>query len=560
MSEGGVTRRQMMKAGTALLAAPVLPAVEPSRVIRAPFKLLYNSDTTHILTCTSVWRPRKEPLQAFMFAKAVDESVEAGADAFLIAPGLGWVPWWPSQVLPLEEHTAWFRRHFQLPKAATSFTSFVLNGGDFLKLTVDRCHEKGAACLVSFRLNDVHHKETADHPGNSHIASVPRFYAEHPEFRLGEQPRATQISWARHVHNWAIPEVREFKFRFLEELCRLYDLDGVELDFYRAPAYFRAAETSREQRARIMSEFVARVRRTLDEHARPGRRRWLGVRIPARIAAHDALGVDVAAFAAAGVDFFNLSASYHVEQSTSLAEIRRRVPGAGIYLELTHVVSFNGDTRHRSHRRTTPEIYTTTAHLAHAWGADGVSLFNFQYYRDYRDPGQVGDDGPYAEPPFHLLADLRRPGDLGSRPQHYFTGSIYRTDPRRAYPFPRRVKGGETLVCRMDLAPPTGGWKQPGRLRLQAREAFPAAREGWAAACNGHPLTASAQTGEPYPTPFIQMHGRPDEWLAWNVPHAALRDGENEITFSVPKDTTLELLGMDLALPSSEEDPPLTPI
>lgn len=87
------------------------------RVYGSPFKLLYNSDTTHILTCTSSWRPNKEPLADFMFEKAVDEAVDAGADAFLIAPGLGWVPWWPSQVLPLAEHCEWFKKRFNLPKA-----------------------------------------------------------------------------------------------------------------------------------------------------------------------------------------------------------------------------------------------------------------------------------------------------------------------------------------------------------------------------------------------------------------------------------------------------------
>ncbi|HSJ02251.1 MAG TPA: family 10 glycosylhydrolase, partial [Verrucomicrobium sp.] len=313
-SAPAITRRKFHRLLTAAGGAPLLAkSVDATDApsTKSPFRLLYNSDTTHILSCTSAWRPTREPLRESMFVSAVDEALDAGADAFLIAPGLGWVPWWPSQVLPLAQHCEWFKQRFNLPKASTSFTNYVLQGGDFLKLTVDRCHEKGAACLASFRMNDVHHKESADTPGNSHVASVPQFYTDHPVYRLGGQPRATQMSWGRYVHNWALPEVREFKFRVIEELCRNYDLDGIELDFYRAAAYFRFQETTRAQRSGIMAEFVTRVRRALDDHARPGRRRWLSVRIPSQLAAHDALGIDVAAFAAAGVDMFNLSASYH---------------------------------------------------------------------------------------------------------------------------------------------------------------------------------------------------------------------------------------------------------
>ncbi|WP_172683255.1 hypothetical protein [Verrucomicrobium spinosum] len=297
-----------------------------------------------------------------------------------------------------------------------------------------------------------------------------------------------------------------------------------------------------------MTEFMGRVRRTLDDHARAGRRRWLSVRIPGQLSAHDAQGIDVQAFAAAGVDMFNLSASYHVEQTTSLPEIRRLVPGAAIYLELTHVVSFNGDTRNRSHRRTTTEIATTTAHLAYSRGADGLSLFNFQYYRDYRDPGQTAGDGPYTEPPFELLQVLRRPEAMASLPQHYFVGLMYRNDPRRAYPFPRRVKGGESLRYVLDLAPPAQGWRREGKMRLQARSSCP---EGgiWQARINGQLLPATPDVGEPYPTVYTQMHGQAGEWLAWNVPVSALRPGLNEVVITCPPDTALELLGLDLSLP-----------
>ena len=48
---------------------------------KAPFRLLYDSDSTHILTCASPWHKAGQKLSAEMFLASVDESVTAAADA-----------------------------------------------------------------------------------------------------------------------------------------------------------------------------------------------------------------------------------------------------------------------------------------------------------------------------------------------------------------------------------------------------------------------------------------------------------------------------------------------
>ena len=90
---------------------------------------------------------------------------------------------------------------------------------------------------------------------------------EHPEYRIGSnQQKADQA-----VHT-AIPEVRAHKFGFIRELCEGYDIDGFELDFLRFWVLFRQEDTNTRQRARIMTDFVADVRKLLDRTARDGRR------------------------------------------------------------------------------------------------------------------------------------------------------------------------------------------------------------------------------------------------------------------------------------------------
>jgi hypothetical protein len=131
-------------------------------------------------------------------------------------------------------------------------------------------------------------------------------HVEHPEWRLGSDVR----QWDQRYLNWKFPEPRQYKLRLIEEICRQYPLTGLELDFMRFPQFFRAAETTREQRLAIMNEFIGQVRRILDGTVPAGQRRWLCVRVPAYLAAHDPLGVDLPAWVRAGVDMVNLSYFY----------------------------------------------------------------------------------------------------------------------------------------------------------------------------------------------------------------------------------------------------------
>ena len=359
---------------------------------------------------------------------------------------------------PLDEHAAWFNEYFQSNVVDRGFFGYVLDGGDFVKLTLDRCREKGIAAFISYRLNDAHHVGVARNPKAAKIGTVSRFYMEHPEYRIGPEPHHT-FSWYGLVQNWAIPEVREHKYRLIEELCQNYDLDGLELDFMRHPAYFNLGSSTSEQRGQVMVEFVGRVRDMLDRTARNGRRRWLAVRIPAHLPTHDGMGIDVQAFADAGVDMFNLSTYSQTEQQTSLAQIRELAPRTPIYHELTFISAVKSAEEGWTTRRTTPEQFHTAGHLAYSRGADGISLFNFQYYRGL---GR-GTELPIGEPPFQLVADLRDANYLAQQPQHYYLSTVWNDPPMPGRPLPRTVEEGQTALFTLDMVPPTGGWHATGK-------------------------------------------------------------------------------------------------
>jgi hypothetical protein len=542
-----LTRRQFLQVTA---AAPLLAGVVRARTAqtlrrKALFRVLYSNDTTNILSCISPFHKAREPFRKEMLEATVDEVAGTGVDAHLLQPGVGWVPWWPSKVYPMAEHAAWMKQRYGAK--LDSFAQFVLDGGDIVQVFLDRCRLRGQAPFISFRLNDGHHKEWVNaKPGDKIPASASQtltpFYAEHPEYRIGPDIN----DWAQRVQNWAIPEVREHKFVFLRELCENYDLDGLELDFLRNYSYFDLAKTDRDQRCAIMTGFVRQARELLDRTERDGRRRWLCARVPMYLEALDRLGLDLPAMVAAGLDMVNASSHYFTTQRHDFAAIRRQAPDATVYFEMCHS-TWNGPRLSEGYdafafRRTTPEQYYTTAHHAYSQGADGISAFNFVYYREHGGAGR----GTFAEPPFHIFKRLRDPQWLARQPQHWFLAPGWRAPDTKPPPVPRTLESTETAAFTLHLVPPANGWGKNGRLRLQF-DSRPVG-DKWCALFNETELSATNDVSEPYPNPYPALLGLPEQLRSWIVPASLFRAGPNriEVKSSLAKPTSVVFL--DLAV------------
>lgn len=535
-------RRRFLQASAAALAVSPLSHAQSVRT-KAPFRVIYSNDTTNITSCISPFHKAREPFRAKMLEATVDE-VAGLVDAHFLQPGLGMVPMWPSKVMPLESHYAWIKERYGV--GPDSFGNFVMNGGDVVQVFLDRCRVTKQAAFISFRLNDAHHKEFAepkpgDKPGTSIGMSVTRHYVEHPEYIFKrESKRGSDL-----VQNWVHDDVRAQKLALIVELCENYDLDGLELDFMRFYSFFDLENTTLEQRCGIMTGFVKEVRQVLDRTERAGKRRWLCARVPCLVKGLEALGLDLLALVSVGLDMVNLSASYFTTQQMDLAAIRAQVPETtALYVEMCHSIA-NGSKLVPGYdtftfRRTTPEQYQTTAHLAYARGADGVSLFNFAYYRDHGGPGR----GPFAEPPFEVLKTLSERQQLAVKPNHWFLAAGWNNPYVRPPLLPRGLKEKNKAVFKLDMAAPTGGWKGEGRLRLQAD----ATLEGRVlqARCNGTELVSTEDVSEPFENPYPSLLGRAENMRAWKVPVTLLRDGVNEIVFfhQSGKPVTLEYLDL----------------
>ena len=93
-----------------------------------------------------------------------------------------------------------------------------------------------------------------------------------------------------------MPEVRQHYHSIVEELVS-FGVDGVELDFFRHPAFFRREEAFTNRY--LMTDFIRRCRASLDAAGAarsPPTRLQLVLRVPDSIALCLSLGLDVGAW------------------------------------------------------------------------------------------------------------------------------------------------------------------------------------------------------------------------------------------------------------------------
>src|ERR1700722_11558810 len=118
--------------------------------MKAPYKLLFSNDTTNIEQCTSPYNNirwlKKGPPKPFtpqMLEATVDETAGTGCDVHMLQPGVGWVPWWKSKRYPFTAHMKFMKERYGKDPSESGFANYMANGGDIVKVFVDRCREKG---------------------------------------------------------------------------------------------------------------------------------------------------------------------------------------------------------------------------------------------------------------------------------------------------------------------------------------------------------------------------------------------------------------------------------
>jgi hypothetical protein len=252
--------------------------------------------------------------------------------------------------------------------------------------------------------------------------------------------------------------------------------------------------------------------------------------------------------AKAGVDMVNLSYSYFTMQDDSVREAREEIGDnrGVVYAEMTHCTMTGKATAGSGTQpflRTTNQQFYTTARLARQQGAHGVSLFNFPYFR-YHVTDSIG---PFHEPPFHVLPQLKDDDFLAAHSQWYLL-TAGRNDPVLAgHPLPALVQPNEPFVVSLEMAP-TARRGKDGHFRLRSDEGI-SDRE-IDVRFNGTALVPTALVEKPLPNPYDNTWlGTREEVQCFRFPSGLAREGSNQIEILVKKGIRVRLRYLDATLP-----------
>lgn len=152
-----------------------------------------------------------------------------------------------------------YTKDYYLPVRKNIVSELLKLGTDPLQVTCNFAHEHGFEFFWSNRMNDTH---DASHTPDKPHAQWNKFKEEHPEYLFGiVGERLPHGRWS--AVDFSHREIRDLCVQFFTEVCENYDVDGVELDFFRHLYIFKnvaRGETATEEQVAMFTDMVSRIR------------------------------------------------------------------------------------------------------------------------------------------------------------------------------------------------------------------------------------------------------------------------------------------------------------
>ena len=339
-----------------------------------------------------------------------------------------------------------------------------LNGAihDPTPVMVEGIHRHGLEVFGSIRMNDTH---DAFGMPEGKLVYPPK--VDHPEWLLGEQsqkgsPFTTLEAAMWSGLNFALPEVREDRLWWVRHSAENYDLDGIDLNFFRMPWYFKPGEE--EAGAPLMNDLVQGahriVRKVSESRQRP---LLLGVRVPGTLQACNRIGLDVETWLKQGwVDRMLIGGGYTVftNPARELVNLGHRhdVP---VYPCINCGLKVFGSDE--AMRGAAANIFSA--------GADGIYLWNYHY----RQVPMLAYGRPVPGA-YGLLEDIQSAASLKFRDKRFGVDYIQDIGPYAIASHPgqlplelSRGNPGPAAVVELSVGDDpeaAGGADRPGSVRL----------------------------------------------------------------------------------------------
>ena len=453
--------------------------------------------------------------------KAVDEVMDAGVDIF-VNEIYGMVPWYPSRVYSLQEHFDWFYNQYGGTQVC-GVMNFAAAGGDLVRVQGEQVHRRGGKYYLSYRIND-HHGMCRDlTPRNVHPRLVSKFYAEHPEYRINApQPN---YPWAKYHLDFRFREVIDYKLRILAELIENYDIDGLMVDFLRTSVLFNQELTTLEERETVITDFFREIRGMLKEkEAKTGKHCRLGAKIPMDVEGFALLGINIRKLTDAGVEFFSVFDYFCTRQKYDVIDlVKAESGGKQVFLEMSQATTWRKCNGMRLMRLSTSEQLATTAYAAYGHGADGITLFNFPWYR-------AGNEVAFEklEPPFGMFNTLKNESLLGTLPQYYFEAATENMIPHGNDLQGFSFVNGSDYRFDVDVRKPSGGYTEDGVFCLESVQNLENVK--FEVRLNGEALRENNDLEELYPIVYRSNLAQREQRKRYAVPMGLLKEGKNTVS------------------------------
>ena len=278
------------------------------------------------------------------------------------------------------------------------FVSMMDAGITPLEVLIEQTHKRGMEFVAKFRMNDRH----------GHGGQGARFILDNPSWGLAEFPGG---------HDFSFEPVRDYVFSVADEVVERFDVDGLLFNYIRHGHCF-PTDVARDRQP-VMTDFLRRVREMLNQQGAQQRKNLtLGVMVPQRLEECHNLGFDVPTWIREGLIDYICPCDFHFPDfNAPYEEFSQLTRESNCLLYPTlHPTLCHGDAT----ALLRPENYRALAQNFYGAGADGISIFNYQYHWA-RKGGTARYPGPVEGYPLSLsyLRDLRDPKTVASQPRHY---------------------------------------------------------------------------------------------------------------------------------------------
>jgi hypothetical protein len=392
-------------------------------------------------------------------------------------------------------------------------------GTDQLGATIHRAHQAGMEVFWSHRVNDIH--DTIDF-----AELFSQWKARHPECLMSTAEDAKTYPQSSPRYWWTAldfekPDVREYLLRITEEVCQRYDVDGIEMDYFRYPMFFRPnldSKPATQGQLDILTGFQRSIREMgVREGEKRGRPILVVARVPMSVTACRNVGIDIERWLQEGLlDIMPLGNG----------DAWPNIPARGLVkLGHDHGVPAYPCLKYSGYGK--DDIESWRAAAANAWraGADGIYFFNHfpgepsPQFKELGDPASLaGLDKRFAATdvaPYEFL--------LLDPPQHNF--GLAEVLPR-SMGLPRNIPAGDeptTVVLQIgDDIPAAAKQKTLAGAVLKIRISPPGSLDASACTLNGETLTSAKKDAE-------------EGWLAFEPNPSRYRVGENEVSVRLAK-------------------------